>query len=200
MTRLILTAIGLTLTLTATCGPARASEPRRPGTTQTPPEPANAQPARATGPSRAITVAALDALCGPGHRDLAGPVDAAARRYMLHPVTIVALVKSESPRCDPNAVNPRTGATGLTQILPTGSANPRHLSVESLKDPATNLDLGARHLAGLLVLCGSLGGAVHVYHGHRTCGGWQRDEHAWKVLGYVARFWREIARRGAPRS
>lgn len=152
------------------------------------------------GPARADTTSSALAVLCPGHQDLAEPVRAASRRHLMHPATLVALVKSESPTCNPRVVNPRTGAVGLTQILPRGSANPAHLSVEALKDPATNLDLGARHLAGLLVLCGSLGGAVHVYHGNQTCSGWQRDDHAWKVIGYVRRFWRAMTTRKEPRS
>ena len=152
-------------------------------------------PAHATTTEDAIAIA-----CGPGHAELAPIIDAAARRQLEHPVTLVALIKSESPRCDPNAVNPRTHAVGLTQILPTGSANPRHLSIEELKDPATNINLGARHLAGLLTMCGSLGSAVHVYHGHKTCGGWKHDRHARKVLGIVAHLWAEMRKRSYPTS
>jgi soluble lytic murein transglycosylase-like protein len=148
-------------------------------------------------PARASTTAdALDLLCGPGHRDLAPHVDASARRHLLHPVVLVSVIAAEST-CQADAVNARTGAIGLGQIMPGRSAD---RPGSNLRDPATNLNLTARHLAGLMVLCGSLGGAVHVYHGHKRCRGWERDRHAVKVVAWVDRFWTEMRRRKEPRT
>jgi hypothetical protein len=149
-----------------------------------------------SGPARAGTVAnALGVAC-PGHADLAPLVEAAARRHLVDRIDLVAVVAAEST-CNAAAVNPRTGARGLGQILPGRSAD---RPGANLFDPATNLHLTAQHLAGLLVLCGSLGGAVHVYHGHRRCSGWRRDAHALRVARLVERVWREIGRIGQPRA
>jgi soluble lytic murein transglycosylase-like protein len=148
------------------------------------------------GPARAGTTAdALELFC-PGKGHLAGKVDLAARRHLLHPVVLAANVGAESG-CRPEALNKKTGARGLGQILPGGSAD---RPGANLLDPATNLDLTARHLASLMVLCGNLGGAVHVYHGYRKCRGWRKDAHAVKVVAWVGRFWSEMRRRREPRA
>lgn len=139
---------------------------------------------------------ALEALC-PRHMDLAPFVDVAARRHLVRAEWLVANMAAES-QCNPKAVNRRTGAVGLLQILPKGSANPTHLSIEALKDPAINLDLGARHLASLFVLCGALGPATHVYHGHARCRGWRDDPHVRRVclMLQIALRWIAEANRG----
>jgi len=165
---LLLATIGALGCLTHWCGPARAST---------------------------TTEAALAVAC-PGHADLAKHVDRAARTHLLHPVTLVALISNES-HCDTMAVNHRSGALGLGQILPGRSAD---LPGRYLLDPADNLYLTARHLSGLLLLCGSLAGAVHVYHGHRKCSGWRRDWYAKRVAGDVERIWREMRRQREGRS
>lgn len=120
---------------------------------------------------------ALHALC-PGHEDLAEHVEQASRRHLVHPVAMVVLIHAESG-CHTWAVNRRTGAAGATQILPTGNANPKHLTTVELLDPATNINLGARHLARCLTLCGALGPALAVYHGRKKC---RTDEHARKLV------------------
>ena len=138
------------------------------------------------GPARADVVdRALARLCPRGAAGLAPGVRAASRRYLLPPVLLVALMRAESG-CLADVVNPTTGAVGLGQILPAGNANPRHLTTWQLQDPARNLELTARHLARCLSLCGSLGGAVSVYGGHRTC---RESRHSRRVLSFVAEFW-----------
>jgi hypothetical protein len=148
------------------------------------------------GPARAETTTerALRALCGPNAVYLAPHVQEAARTHLLHPVTLVATISNES-HCDAAAVNPRSGAMGLGQIMPGLSADQPG---RYLLDPRDNLYLTARHLAKLLMLCGSLAGAVHVYHGYKRCSGWRRDWYAKRVAADERRFWKiaAAARRG----
>ena len=139
---------------------------------------------------------ALAALC-PRHVDLAPMVQDAAHAQRLGAVELVAVMAAESG-CRTGAVNRRTGAVGLLQILPEGSANVDHLSAGELADPATNLDLGAGHLSRLLALCGSLGGALTLYNGYSPkCRDWRTDPYARHVRELVAKAWRFIARRRA---
>jgi soluble lytic murein transglycosylase-like protein len=140
------------------------------------------------GVCRADTAAALDHLCG--RPDLATLADAAAHQNHVRPLRLALLMWSEDRRCREDAVNPRTGAVGLTQILPSGSANRAHLTPDELKGPATNLDLGAAHLARWLRICGSFAGALGVYHGRKHCSDGKSDEH---VIGILAK-WRELRR------
>jgi hypothetical protein len=143
------------------------------------------------GPARAGTTERAIAVLCPGREDLAPLFEASARRHMVHPVELVAKGSVESG-CDPTAVNPRTHAIGVMQILQAGSANPRHLSEAALFDPATNINLGAAHLARCLVLCGAFGGAVAVYHGSARCSHWRHDRHVARVLARLARVWRAL--------
>jgi soluble lytic murein transglycosylase-like protein len=146
-----------------------------------------------TGEPRADTSSAMQALCGQRGRVLAPLVDGAAARHELNPIWLVAQVVAES-QCRPGVVNARTGAVGLMQIMPLGSANPRRLSAAALRNPATNIDLGAAHLARCLELCGSFGGAVAVYHGKSKCRGWQRDWFVQRVMRLVAKAQAEEAK------
>jgi len=125
------------------------------------------------------TDAAIDHLCG--RADLAPLVDAAALRHHVRPLRLALLIWSES-NCREDAVNARTGAIGLTQILAAGSANPAHLEPDELQAPETNLDLGAAHLARLLRLCGSFAAALGIYHGNRRCSFWRTDWHVRRIL------------------
>lgn len=127
---------------------------------------------------------ALSRLC-PHAMHLAPLVEQASRRHMVHPAQLVAVVASES-HCDDVAENARTGARGLGQILPNGSAA-RGYEPFHLWDAATNLDATARHLARLSVWCGCFGGVVRVYHGHRSPKGWRHDRHVQRVLALLAR-------------
>jgi len=126
-------------------------------------------------------------------------VDRVAVEHSVDSVVLVALMHSES-NCRLTAVNKWTGTIGLFQIAERGSANPDRLTRAQLMGVPENIDLGARHLAGLVALCGSLGGALHVYHGHRTCAGWRHDRFVRKVLGLVASARRWIAQHREPRS
>lgn len=157
MTRALMFAVGVLLCTAATCGPARAD-----------------------------TASALRALCGQRGRTLAPIVDRAAALHSIPAIWLVAQVAAES-QCRPGVVNARTGAVGLMQIMPMGSANPRRLSAAALRNPATSINLGAAHLARCLALCGSFGGAIHVYHGHKKCSGWKRDWFVQRVLRLMAK-------------
>ena len=140
---------------------------------------------------------ALLALC-PAHADLARDVEAAAARYRVDPVALVVLIHAESG-CRSGAVNPRTGAAGLMQVLVEGDANPAHLTTAALMDPARNVDLGASKLARLLALCGGLGASLTLYHGggkkdakgRTRC---QIDDHARKLLRRVGKIKSEYKR------
>lgn len=155
------------------------------------------------GPARAETTAerAVRVLCGPQRAYLAPMVDRAAFFSGVEPLHLAALMYAENHRCDPDRVNRRTGAVGLLQILPEGSANPDHLTALQLKDPATSLALGARHLRRMLRLCGHLGGAVSLYHGNaRAYHGPRRctvDDHARKVLRNVRLLTRRVNERSS---
>jgi soluble lytic murein transglycosylase-like protein len=154
----ILMLLGLALCLTRTCGPARA------------------EPSWSPSAERALRV-----LC-PHHLELAPQVAETARRHLVHPAMLVAMMKPES-RCRKRAVNRRTKAYGLLQIKLVGNANPKHLPPVKLLDPAMNLHLGARHFNRCMRICkDSRGGAIRVYHGYKKCSGWKRDSHVLKVL------------------
>lgn len=91
-------------------------------------------------------------------------VERAADQHALDPIVLVVLMADEST-CNPRAVNRRTGAVGLLQILPEGSANPDQLTMAQLLDPDANMDLGAAAVSRLLALCGNLGQALTLYRG-----------------------------------
>lgn len=133
------------------------------------------------GVARADTATALDHLCR--RPDLAPIIDAAAKRHHVSPLRLSLVMWSEGKRCREDAVNASTGAAGLFGILPTGSANPRHLPPGELLDPETSADLGAAHLAGLLRICGTFAGALHLYHSRDgKCRNWRTDGHVRKIL------------------
>ena len=140
-------------------------------------------------------VLAIRLACGTGHDAIAPHIESAAAREAIDPMALVVLVSAESS-CHARAVNSRTGAVGLLQILPDGSANPDHLTTAQLLDQRTNVDLGAAHLARLLELCGGLGGALAVYHGRSHC---REDGHAKKLLKRIKQLTEQVARAMAPR-
>jgi soluble lytic murein transglycosylase-like protein len=166
MTRVALAIIGAALCLTAECGPARA-----------------------TTTEDAIAIA-----CGPGHVHLAPMVDAAARRYMLDRVTLVALMYVES-RCQTHAVS-RRGAIGLLQVLPRSPAANRRTSAQ-LRDPAENIPTGARWLSLMTVWCGGLPAGLGAYNSGSCTKSRRFARH---VLSVANRIWRELARRREVRS
>jgi len=69
---------------------------------------------------------------------------------------------------DESAVNSRTGATGLTQIMPATAAEPGYgvapLSAELLMDPAANVDLGMRYLRAMYDKFGNWPDAFRAYN------------------------------------
>lgn len=146
------------------------------------------------GRAHAGTVERALAIACPGHADLAPIVEREARTHLLHPVRLVVVIACES-QCDSEAVNGRTMASGLGQIIPGLSAD---MTGRDLFDPGDSLYLTARHLSRWLTKCGSLGGAVHVYHGHKKCSGWKRDWYARRVLAREAWIWREMRKRKEP--
>lgn len=129
-----------------------------------------------------LVALALQYFC-PALITLAPTVEAASSQYEIDPVVLVALFARESA-CDPKAVNSRTGAIGLGQILPDGSAA-RGLTVGQLKNVETNITTTARHIAKCLLLCGSMVRALAVYHGRQYC---RSDAYARGILRRVADF------------
>ncbi len=74
-------------------------------------------------------------------------VSAAAQAAGIDPLLLLALVREES-RYDPDAISPAR-AVGLSQVLPSTAramTSDRSYTAEKLRDPATNLRLGARYL------------------------------------------------------
>lgn len=93
----------------------------------------------------------------------------AAHRHLIHPLLLAKTVAAESS-CHPDRVNKRSGATGLGQILLSGSANRGNHTPDELLDVELNLDLTARHLAWCLTLCGDRPlAAISVYNGNSKC-------------------------------
>jgi soluble lytic murein transglycosylase-like protein len=71
-------------------------------------------------------------------------VESAAAKHSLDPDLVRAVILYESAG-NPDAVSPK-GAIGLMQLLPTTAAD---YGVTRLRDPASNLEAGCRHLARL---------------------------------------------------
>jgi hypothetical protein len=129
---------------------------------------------RVTTTERALRVA-----CGPGAVYLAPAVDAAARRYLHHPVLLVTLIRRES-HCRPDAIGKR-GEVGLGQLH--GRAR-NGLSRKALLDPATNLMTTARWLALMEVWAGGTFAGLGAYNtGKRGKG----KRYARRVLATVRR-------------
>lgn len=119
------------------------------------------------GPARADqTDRELAKLCGPRGASIADLIRKEARHHLLHPVLLSQLVAGEST-CRWWA-DSGLGDIGLGQIRLGGSAA-RGATRAQLLDPATNLHLAASHLDRLLLICGSIPGALRVYRGHTRC-------------------------------
>jgi len=146
-------------------------------------------------PARAETTtqAALSFLCGQSAIYLAPLVQTEARRQLLHPVLVAAVIAHES-HCRADARSGR-GDFGLGQIRVGGSAA-HGAHAEDLLNPARNVELTARHLANCLTMCGGLGG-LSVYSGHKRC---RSTNYSRSIVGAVARVWRALASRAERRS
>lgn len=131
------------------------------------------------------TELALRHMCGPSAVRLAPLVWDESRRNLLSPVSLVAVMATES-RCRSGVVNPVSGAAGLLQILPGGSADGGYPPDELIADDLS-VKLGARHLARCLQLCGAWAGALGVYNGGRYC---RASRYAKRVLAIERSFWR----------
>jgi soluble lytic murein transglycosylase-like protein len=139
-------------------------------------------PAHAT-----TTEVALEELC-PGREYLAPHVDAAARRYLLHPVLLVAVMRTES-HCRMDVVG-RAGERCAFQVR--GVARNGRSNAE-LRDPATCIDTGARWLAMMLTWANGLSDGLGAYNTGKKGHG---KRYARKVLAYLARAWRAIEAKG----
>ena len=69
---------------------------------------------------------------------------------------------------DESAVNSRTGATGLTQVMPATAADPGYgvapLSAELLMDPEANLEFGMQYLSAMKDKFGNWEDALRAYN------------------------------------
>ena len=144
---------------------------------------------------------AADSLAALCHKQsaIAPLVEAAAAKWRVRPVVLVAMARVESS-CGDNPRNRVTGALGVLQVIPGRSADPDHLEAAELLDPATSIELGARHLRKCVDLCGSLAGGLHVFHGGKRCREWRGDGYVAKVLSLVEWAKRRIRKMQARRS
>ncbi len=96
-------------------------------------------------------------------------IDGLAAKFSLPAHVLYALVREES-YFDPGAVS-SAGAIGLSQLMPvTAEQVARRLGLQDpdLRDPATNLEIGARHLKDLLRSAGSVPKALLAYNAGLT--------------------------------
>lgn len=107
---------------------------------------------------------ATDAIkaCAPYRTEIADAAELAGVPVAL----LTALVFAEST-CRADAVNKRTGAIGLTQLLSTGAG--AGYTREELLDPFTNATVGAKHLKYWRRRCGDWRGAVEIFGARKNC-------------------------------
>lgn len=87
----------------------------------------------------------------------------AAKQTKLPASLLYAISKTES-HFDPNAQS-AVGAAGLMQLMPDTAKAEGLARNERVIDPAVNIRLGAKHLAGLVSLFGQLPQAIAAYNG-----------------------------------
>lgn len=93
-------------------------------------------------------------------------IDAAAARNRLDPDFLRGLFKRESG-FNPNAVNPRSGATGLGQVLASTARDPGY-GIAPLLDrtnPQANIDFSAAYLRARIDRAGGFDAGVRGYSG-----------------------------------
>jgi len=109
----------------------------------------------------ALPAAAADLLAPPARlrseppamKRYATMLEQAAREFALEPALLKAIASAESG-FDPDAVSPK-GAIGLMQVMPATAeryglvGDARRSLAQKLRDPRTNIRLGARYLADL---------------------------------------------------
>jgi hypothetical protein len=132
------------------------------------------------------TELALSVACGPRATYLAPHVDRAARRYLLHPVLLVAVLACES-RCRMDAVGKR-GEVCAMQLL--GVARNGHSRRALRRSPGLCISTGARWLALRQTECAHLGALAIGGYNARECRHGKR--YARKVLATVERIWKAI--------
>ena len=140
-----------------------------------------ARPAKsATTTERALSVAC------PGHEHLAPIVDAAARRQLLHPLSLVAVMRVES-HCRMTAI----GAAGERCAFQVRGVARNGRTNSELTNPQTCIETGSKWLAAMVTWCGSLAGGLGAYNSGK-CGNGKR--YARKVLSTVEWMRREIGK------
>lgn len=102
----------------------------------------------------AINAAGHPTLSEDAARSFARVVDAEAARFEIDPLVLVALISRESD-WKADAYNPKTGATGLMQVV----ASPEMLAggfaqfEDQVQDPRVNVFLGTRRLRHFIDRC-----------------------------------------------
>jgi len=91
-----------------------------------------------------------------------GMIQQADQRYTVDPALIRAVIKVES-NFNPDAVS-HADAVGLMQIFPRTATDYGVDERQLLFDPATNIDVGTRHLKRLLVRYKNISRALNAYH------------------------------------
>lgn len=92
--------------------------------------------------------------------DIAGMVQAAAKKYNVDSKLALAVATTESG-LEPGAVSP-VGATGVMQLMPETA---RSLGVRNINDPQENIDGGVRYLKEMLTTFnGDVAKAVAAYN------------------------------------